>query len=59
MSELSKRDKVFFETAKQLSSLSDHRCKIGCVVVDKHRFIIDPKTPFNTKMINNVKNFYL
>lgn len=39
MFELSKKDKVFFETAKQISSFSDHRCKIGCVLVDKHRIV--------------------
>lgn len=33
------RDKAFFKAAKAVSTLSDHRCKIGCVIVDKHRII--------------------
>lgn len=43
---LSKRDKVFFNTAKEVAKFSDHRCKLGCVVVDHHRII---SSGFNSK----------
>lgn len=33
------RDRVFFNTAKDVADLSDHRYKLGCVIVDKHRII--------------------
>lgn len=36
---ISKKDKIFFATAKEVSKLSDHRCKLGCVIVDHHRII--------------------
>lgn len=39
MSQLSKTDKSFFKSAQSVSMLSDHRCRIGCIVVDKHRII--------------------
>lgn len=39
MSELSKTDRSFFKAAQSVSMLSDHRYKIGCVIVDKHRII--------------------
>ena len=39
MSQLSKTEQSFFKTAQSLSMLSDHRCKIGCIIVDKHRVI--------------------
>lgn len=39
MSHLSKTDRSFFKAAQSISMLSDHRCKIGCVIVDKHRII--------------------
>ena len=37
--EISKREKTFFKSAKTVSELSDHKFKIGCVIVDKHRII--------------------
>lgn len=39
MNQLSKTDRSFFKAAQSVSILSDHRCKIGCVIVDKHRII--------------------
>lgn len=39
MNNLSKTDKSFFKAAQSVSMLSDHRCKIGCIIVDKHRII--------------------
>lgn len=36
---ISKRDKVFFNIARETSKLSDHRCKLGCVVIDHHKII--------------------
>lgn len=39
MSQLSKTEQSFFKTAQSLSMLSDHHCKIGCIIVDKHRII--------------------
>ena len=35
----SKRDKAFFKCAEAISKLSDHRYKIGCVVVNQHKII--------------------
>lgn len=31
--------KAYFKTAKNISMLSNHRCKMGCVVVNGHRII--------------------
>ena len=42
------RDKAFFKAAKAVSALSDHKYKIGCVIVDKHR-IISSGSNSNTK----------
>lgn len=39
MNNMSKTDRSFFKSAKSIAELSDHRCKIGCVIVDKHRII--------------------
>lgn len=36
---LSKRERAYFNSAKSIAELSDHRCKLGCVVVDGHRII--------------------
>ena len=36
---LSKKERSFFTSAKSIAALSDHRCKIGCIIVDKHRII--------------------
>lgn len=36
---MSKRDIAYFEAAKAVSRLSDHRHQLGCVIVDKHRII--------------------
>lgn len=36
---LSKKERSLFSVAKSLAELSDHRCKIGCIIVDKHRII--------------------
>lgn len=36
---MTKRELTYFKAAKAVSELSDHKHKIGCVVVDKHRII--------------------
>lgn len=36
---MSKKTLRYFEIAKSVARLSDHRCKIGCVVVKNHRII--------------------
>ena len=36
---LSKTERSFFSAAKSIAELSDHRCKIGCIIVDKHRIV--------------------
>lgn len=36
---LSKSEKAYFNAAKGISMLSDHRCKLGCIVVSGHRII--------------------
>ena len=36
---LSKTKQAFFRVAEEMSKLSDHRCKIGCVVVNNHKII--------------------
>ena len=39
MDGLTKKEQTYFKIAKSMSELSDHRAKIGCVIVDKHRII--------------------
>lgn len=39
MSDLSKKERSFFRMAQIMSDMSDHRCKIGCIIVDKHRVV--------------------
>lgn len=39
MENISGRERSFFKAAQAVSELSDHRYKIGCVIVDKHRII--------------------
>ena len=39
MDSLSKRQKSFFRAAQVMSTLSDHRYKVGCVIVNGHRII--------------------
>lgn len=36
---LSKKDQSYFKTAATVSMQSDHRCKLGCVVVNNHHII--------------------
>lgn len=36
---LSKRESAFFNIAKEVSMLSNHKTKLGCVIIDKHRII--------------------
>lgn len=36
---MTKREIAFFKTAEAISKLSDHKQKIGCVIVNKHRII--------------------
>ena len=36
---LSKSRKAYFRAAESVSSLSNHRCQVGCVVVSGHRII--------------------
>jgi deoxycytidylate deaminase len=38
-SALSRKEKIFFNTAKEISNLSDHHYHLGCVIVDHHRII--------------------
>ena len=35
----SKRDLAIFRSAESIAKLSDHRCQIGCVVVNQHKII--------------------
>lgn len=35
----SRRDKAYFKAAEAISKLSDHRCQIGCIIVNKHHII--------------------
>lgn len=37
--DLSRKDRTYFSVAEDISKLSDHRCKLGCVIVDKHRIV--------------------
>lgn len=39
ISDIGKSKKAYFNAAKSVSALSNHRCKIGCVVVSGHRII--------------------
>lgn len=39
MDNITGKEKAYFRIAKNVSTLSDHRCKIGCVIVDGHRVI--------------------
>lgn len=36
---MTKTERAMFRAAKSVSEMSDHRVKIGCVVVNKHRII--------------------
>ena len=36
---MTKRERAYFGAAKAVSELSDHRCKIGAIVVLKHRIV--------------------
>jgi deoxycytidylate deaminase len=36
---MTKSERAYFNAAKAVSELSDHRVKVGCVVVNKHRII--------------------
>lgn len=39
MESLSKTERAFFRAAQSISMLSDHTCKTGCIIVDKHKII--------------------
>lgn len=39
MNSLTRTEQSFFKAAQSISMLSDHRCRIGCIIVDKHRVI--------------------
>lgn len=39
MDSFSRREKAFFGAAQSISTLSDHKFRIGAVIVDKHRII--------------------
>lgn len=45
---LSKTEMAYFKAAKAISTLSDHKQKIGCVVVNQHR-IVSSASNSNTK----------
>lgn len=36
---MSKKEIAYFEAAKAVSTLSDHRYQMGCIVVNKHKII--------------------
>lgn len=36
---ISGKEKAYFNAAKAVSTLSDHRCQLGCVVVSKHKIV--------------------
>lgn len=36
---VSRTERSFFKAAQSISMLSDHRYRVGCIVVDKHRVI--------------------
>ena len=36
---ISKKKSAYFKAARSISELSNHRCKIGCVVVSSHKII--------------------
>lgn len=36
---MTKSERAYFNAAKAVSELSDHRVKVGCVVVNKHRIV--------------------
>ena len=36
---MTKSERAYFGAAKAVSELSDHRVKVGCVVVNKHRVV--------------------
>lgn len=38
-SALSRKERIFFNTAKEIANLSDHHFHLGCVIVDHHRII--------------------
>ena len=38
-STLSKTKRAYFKAAESISTLSNHRCRVGCVVVNKHKII--------------------
>ena len=37
--QLSKKKQAFFKAAEAMAMLSDHRCQLGCVVVNNHKII--------------------
>lgn len=37
--QIGRAKKAYFKAARNISKLSNHRCKIGCVVVNGHRII--------------------
>lgn len=36
---LSGKERAYFKAAKAVSTLSDHRCQHGCVVISKHKIV--------------------
>lgn len=58
---ISKSERSYFNAAKSISKLSDHRCKIGCVVVKNHKIISsghNSKTKFHAKQAIKDKKFF-
>ena len=58
--DISKTERAYFNAAKSISMLSDHRCRLGCVVVDRHRIISsghNSKTKFH-RIQSEIDNKY-
>ena len=59
-STLSKTKRAYFHAARSISTLSNHRCRLGCVVVNKHKIIssghnsIDRTHAFQAKLDKGV-----
>ena len=58
---ISKSERSYYNAAKSIAKLSDHRCKIGCVVVKNHKIISsghNSRTKFHAKQALTDKSFF-
>lgn len=58
---ISKSERSYYNAAKSISKLSDHRCKIGCVVVKNHKIISsghNSKTKCHARQALTDKSFF-